>query len=76
MDYNANPAGSMLALVDQLLAALGDQDISHVKSGWCKIDLEGVECVCRLFDALVSQLPDKVRLFCIIDCFSYYEDSD
>jgi hypothetical protein len=77
-DRSADPAGMMVEFIGQLLASYDDFDFTQIRPLWQEAhahDLRNVQSLGHLFHALISQLPESIMLFCVVDGVSYYEEA-
>lgn len=74
-DPDASPSGLMNSLLAQLLTGYEDFDLSTVHN-LKNVDTESTRALCKLFAKLVSQLPEEILVFCVIDGLSHYDDEE
>jgi hypothetical protein len=74
-DADASSAGSMNSLLAQLLTRYEDFDLSTVHN-LKNVNTESTKELCKVFAKLVSQLPEEILIFCVIDGLSYYDDEE
>ncbi|KKY18708.1 hypothetical protein UCRPC4_g04859 [Phaeomoniella chlamydospora] len=73
-DEEAHPQGMILTLIAQLLFLYSDFNFLPIEKLWKKFKPNDIRSICRLFEALILQLPAHAKVFIIIDAISYYED--
>lgn len=64
----------MRSILAQLLLAYRDFDLRTVQE-MQNLDFNDVNDLCDVFDQLITQLPQYIVVFCVIDAISIYEDS-
>lgn len=73
-DPDCGPAGMMRNILAQLLLAYRDFDLRTIQR-MQNLDYDDVNDLCDIFDILITQLPQYIVVFCIIDAISFYEDN-
>ena len=73
-DPDCGPAGMMRNILAQLLLAYRDFDLRTIQR-MQNLDYDDVNDSCDVVDILITQLPQYIVVFCIIDAISYYEDN-
>jgi hypothetical protein len=69
------PAGVLNSLLAQLLTRYTLFDVSLIKH-LKKLESDDTKALGNLFGKLLTQLPSKKMVFCIIDGLSFYEDEE
>ena len=73
-DTNAGPGGLIRNLLAQLLKAYRDFDLAPIHR-LLQIHASDVNEFCAVFVSLVRQIPSRIKVFCIIDAITFYEES-
>jgi hypothetical protein len=69
------PAGVMNSLLAQLLIQYKHFDLSLIKH-LSTLDSDDTKALANIFGKLLTQLPSKMIVFCIIDGVSFYDDEE
>lgn len=73
-DPDCGPAGMMRNILAQLLLAYRNFDLRAIER-MANLNYDNVNDLCDIFDILITQLPQYIVVFCIIDAISFYEDN-
>lgn len=72
-DPDSGPDGMMRSLLAQLLFAYRDFDLRTIQR-MQNLNYDDVNDLCDVFDLLITQLPNYIVVFCVLDAVSFYED--
>ncbi|CAD6583586.1 MAG: hypothetical protein ASARMPREDX12_001310 [Alectoria sarmentosa] len=73
-DPDSGPDGMMRSLLAQLLLAYRDFDLRTIQR-MQNLNYDDVNDLCDVFDLLITQLPQYIVVFCVLDAVSFYEDN-
>ena len=73
-DTDAGPRGLIRNLLAQLLKAYRDFDLALIRR-LLQVHASDVNGFCAVFASLVRQVPPRIKVFCIIDSVTFYEES-